>query len=170
MSPPSTPRWAGPVLTRRTLLAVSATGVAVLAAGCRASSDAAATDPAQQRTAAALRAQVGVQESLVAAYQAAGAADAALGQQTAELAAQAGTQLSRLEAAAPERRTGSASATSGAPAAAPPAGQDVRTWLHGQVTAAADSHAAACLEQTGARAALLGSISAGLRGQAVRLA
>jgi hypothetical protein len=38
------------------------------------------------------------------------------------------------------------------------------------VAAAADSHAAACLGQSGARAALLGSIAAGLRGQAGQLA
>ena len=43
-------------------------------------------------------------------------------------------------------------------------------WLRGQVAAAATSHAAACLEQSGARAALLGSIAAGLRGQDGRLA
>ncbi|MCW2741550.1 MAG: hypothetical protein JWR45_1972, partial [Blastococcus sp.] len=40
----------------------------------------------------------------------------------------------------------------------------------GQVAAAATSHAAACLDQSGARAALLGSIAAGLRGQDGRLA
>jgi hypothetical protein len=38
------------------------------------------------------------------------------------------------------------------------------------VAGAARSHAAACIVQTGARAALLGSISAGLRGQEERLA
>jgi hypothetical protein len=37
------------------------------------------------------------------------------------------------------------------------------------VTATADSHAAACVQQVGARAALLGSIAAGLRGQAGQL-
>jgi hypothetical protein len=38
------------------------------------------------------------------------------------------------------------------------------------VSAAATSHATACVEQSGARAALLGSIAAGLRGQDGRLA
>jgi hypothetical protein len=38
------------------------------------------------------------------------------------------------------------------------------------VSAAAASHAAACVEQSGARAALLGSIAAGLAGQDGRLA
>jgi hypothetical protein len=43
-------------------------------------------------------------------------------------------------------------------------------WLRGQVAAAADSHATASVDQSGARAALLGSIAAGLRGQDGRLA
>ncbi|MGK5112206.1 hypothetical protein MY520_09365, partial [Geodermatophilus sp. CPCC 205506] len=63
----------------------------------------------------------------------------------------------------------SASASASA-AAAPPAGGDVRGWLRDQVSAAADAHAAACVEQTGARAALLGSIAAGLRGHEAALA
>jgi hypothetical protein len=157
----------GPALTRRTLLAASASAVALLAAGCTFSGGTAA-DPTAERETDALAGQVGVQESLVAAYRSAAAADAAVGQQVAELAGQAGAQLSRLRSAAPSAR--SAGGSSAAAPAAPPAGQDVRTWLRGQVTTAADSHAAACLAQTGARAALLGSIAAGLRGQAGRLA
>jgi hypothetical protein len=77
----------------------------------------------------------------------------------AELAAQAGEQLERLRAAAP----GGAASAPSSPAA--PSGPDARAWLRGQVATAAASHAAACLEQSGARAALLGSIAAGLRGQ-----
>jgi hypothetical protein len=46
----------------------------------------------------------------------------------------------------------------------------VRTWLREQVTGAAASHAAACARQTGARAALLGSVAAGLRGHEAALA
>jgi hypothetical protein len=38
------------------------------------------------------------------------------------------------------------------------------------VTAAADAHAGACPDFSGGRAALLGSIAAGLRGQATQLA
>ncbi len=38
------------------------------------------------------------------------------------------------------------------------------------VTAAASAHARACARQTGARAALLGSIAAGLRGHEAALA
>ena len=108
----------------------------------------------------------------MAAYAAVTAADAALGTRVAELATQAGTQLARLRAAAPT--TAAAGSASGdAPRRQlrrPPPGTDPRAWLRAQVTSAADSHAAACLGQTGARAALLGSIAAGLRGQAGRLA
>ena len=81
----------------------------------------------------------------------------------AELAAQADEQLTRLRAAA--RKLGA----SASPVAAP-AGGDTRAWLRGQVAAAATSHATASVDQSGARAALLGSIAAGLRGQDGRLA
>ena len=83
----------------------------------------------------------------------------------AELAAQAGEQLARLRAAAP-----GSSASRRLVRQRPPAGPEARAWLRAQVAAAATSHAAACLEQSGARAALLGSIAAGLRGQDGRLA
>ena len=46
----------------------------------------------------------------------------------------------------------------------------LRGWLRERVSAAAGAHAAACVEQTGARAALLGSIAAGLRGHEAALA
>jgi cellulase/cellobiase CelA1 len=105
----------------------------------------------------------------VDAYAAVAVADAAVGQQVAPLAEQARTQLTRLEAASP----GSGSSSSSSPTASSSAsdvGADPRAWLRQQVTAAADSHAGACLQQSGARAALLGSLAAGLRGHAARLA
>lgn len=151
-----------PGFSRRTLLAASATGLALLVAGC-------SSPPADQREqvtskqADALAAQVAVQQTLVAAFAAAAAADPALGTRVAELASQADAQLTRLKAASP----GSSSRSS---AAAPAAGPDARAWLRAQIASAADSHGAAAVDQSGARAALLGSIAAGLRGQAGRLA
>jgi hypothetical protein len=152
-----------PGFSRRTLLAASAAGLALLATGC-------SSPPAEEREkvtseqADLLSAQVAVQEALVAAFAAAGAADPGLGAAVAEMATQADQQLTRLRAAAPGS-SGSASS----PPAAPPA-PEARAWLRGQVSAAATSHATACLDQSGARAALLGSIAAGLRGQDGRLA
>ncbi len=150
-------------LSRRTLLAVSAAGVAFLATGCTSSS----TDEREQLTseqADSLGAQVAVQEAVVSAFVAAGAADPALAAEMADLAAQADEQLTRLRAAAP----GSSSST--APAGSAPPAPGTRAWLRGQVSTAAASHAAACVDQSGARAALLGSIAAGLAGQDGRLA
>jgi hypothetical protein len=150
--------------SRRALLAASAVGLSVLVVGCTAEP----TDPREQVTseqADELAAQVAVQEALVAAFAAAGAADPALASAVAEQEAQAQEQLDRLKAAAPGA---SSSATSSTPA--PPAGPDARAWLRAQVGDAAASHAAACLDQSGARAALLGSIAAGLRGQEAVLA
>jgi hypothetical protein len=46
----------------------------------------------------------------------------------------------------------------------------VRAWLREQVAAAATSHAGACVDASGARAALLGSVAAGLRGHEAALA
>jgi len=105
-----------------------------------------------------------VQEALVAAFAAAGAADPALAGAVAEQAAQAQEQLDRLKAAAP----GASSPAASSPAA--PAGPDAKAWLRTQVADTASSHATACLDQSGARAALLGSIAAGLRGQDAVLA
>jgi len=161
MPPTASPHPPG--FSRRTLLAVSATGLALLATGC-------SSPPAEEREkvtseqADRLSAQVKVQETLVAAFAAAGAADAGLGAEVAVLAAQADEQLTRLRAAAPGA---SSPAASSAPV---PAAPGTRAWLRGQVAAAATSHAAACLDQSGARAALLGSVAAGLRGQDARLA
>ncbi len=161
MSSHPAPRTRG--FSRRTLLAASATGVALLAAGCTSS-------PEEQRErvtgeqADQLLAQVGVQETLVAAYPVAGAADPALAADVAELAAQAGEQLARLRAAAPGATPSPVSPGT------PPSPEEARSWLRAQVAAAATSHATACVAQSGARAALLGSITAGLRGQDGRLA
>ncbi len=102
-----------------------------------------------------------MQEQLVAAYATAFAAAPDLAAAAASLADQAQVQLDRLRSAAPSV-TGSVTTPSGT-APVPPGG--ARADLRAQVAAAAESHAAACLDFTGARAALLGSIAAGLRGQ-----
>jgi hypothetical protein len=152
--------------SRRTLLAASAVGLSVLVVGCTAEP----ADPREQVTseqADELAAQVAVQESLVAAFAAAGAADPALAGAVAEQAAQVQEQLDRLKAAAPGA-SASSSGSSSSPAA--PAGPEARAWLRTQVADTAASHAAACLDQSGARAALLGSIAAGLKGQDAVLA
>ncbi|MGY1594845.1 hypothetical protein ACI79D_22960 [Geodermatophilus sp. SYSU D00708] len=165
MSPSPPPAPLG--LSRRAFLVGSA-GLALAAAGCTGGSD----DPAvDRRQADRLAAQVAVQEAVVAAYAAAGAADTALAGEVGELAAQAGQQLDRLRAAAPSS-TSSAAASSSSPAAGatPPPGADVRGWLREQVAAAAGSHADASVDQSGAPAALLGSIAAGLRGHEAALA
>ena len=154
---------AGFPLTRRTLLAASAAGVAALAAGCT-SPPTVVRPPVSDKQAQALAAQVTVQEALVAAYATAGTADPAVKAAVATLASQADEQLRALRAASPGRRS-----SSPAPSTAPPPG-DAQAWLRGQVAATATSHATACLDQSGARAALLGSIAAGLRGQDRRLA
>jgi hypothetical protein len=159
MSPISTSP--SPGFSRRTLLAASAAGLAVLVAGC-SSPPADGREQVTSKQADALAAQVAVQQTLVAAFAAAGAADPALATAVAELASQADAQLTRLKAASP--------GSSGSSAAAPSVGPDARGWLRTQVAAAADSHAAAAVDQSGARAALLGSIAAGLRGQDGRLA
>ncbi len=157
---------AGLALSRRSFLAAaSAAGVTLLVSSC--TSD--APDGQEPVTAAqvdSLADQVAVQHTLVAAYAAVAAANANFGEEIAPLAEQAGAQLDRLLAASPG--SGSSSAAASSPAA--DVGSDPRTWLRQQVAATADSHAAACLEQSGARAALLGSIAAGLRGHTVRLA
>jgi hypothetical protein len=156
---------AGPALSRRSFLAAaSATGMALLVSGCTSG----AADDQEPVTAAqvdSLAAQVTVQQSLVDAYAAAAGANASFGQEIAPLAEQAGAQLDRLRKASPGSSSSPAASSSAADV-----GADPRAWLREKVSATADSHAAACLEQSGARAALLGSIAAGLRGHAVRLA
>jgi hypothetical protein len=156
---------AGLALSRRSFLAAaSAAGVALLASSCTSG----ASDDQEPVTAAqvdSLADQVAVQESLVAAYAAAAAANASFGKEIAPLAGQATDQLHRLQKASPVGTSSSAAAST----SAADVGADPRAWLSEKVTATADSHAAACLKQSGARAALLGSISAGLRGHAARL-
>lgn len=149
--------------SRRAFLAASGAGLAGLVAGCT-TEPAAPREQVTGRQADDLAAQVAVQESLVADFAAAGAADPALGTAVAEQAAQAQVQLDRLRAAAP-----GATASSATSSGAPP-GAEARGWLRTRVAEAATSHATACLDQSGARAALLGSIAAGLRGQDAVLA
>jgi hypothetical protein len=161
MSPPLPPRPPG--ISRRTLLAASAAGIALLTVGCTSTS-ADEREKVTSEQADDLTAQVAVQEAVVAAYAAARAADPGLAAEVAELAAQAGEQLDRLRAAVPGS-TPSAGSSSAAPAA-----PGTRAWLRGQVADAAASHADACVGQSGARAALLGSIAAGLSGQDGQLA
>src|SRR3954471_11255703 len=163
--PPTTP-FSAPAFSRRTLLAGSTAALGVLLVGCTSSDSGTPTVTPQQ--ADELAGQVTVQESLVAAFGAATAADPALGPEVADLAAQAQQQLDRLKAAAPGPSSSASSPSS--PGVAPPAAPEARAWLRTRIAAAADSHANACLDQTGARAALLGSIAAGLRGQEARLA
>jgi hypothetical protein len=148
--------------SRRSLLAASAAGLGVLLVGCT-SDDGQAPVTAQQ--ADQLAGQVTAQQALVDAFAAAAAADPALGAAVTDQATQAQQQLDRLRAAAPGPSSSASSS-----AAAVPVGQDPRAWLRDQIGATADSHAQACLDQLGARAALLGSIAAGLRGMAGTLA
>lgn len=161
MSPTALPVPQG--FTRRTLLAASAAGLALLVAGCTEEP----ADPREQVTseqADELAAQVAVQEALVAAFAAAGAADPALAAAVTAQAEQAQAQLDRLRDASPGSSS-SATSSSASSSPAAPAGPEARAWLRSRVAQAAESHAAACLDQSGARAALLGSIAAGLRGQ-----
>jgi hypothetical protein len=157
--------------SRRAFLAASA-GLAVLAAGCTSGSPGAPVVSTEE--ADRLAEQVGVQEAVVAAYAAATTTDPALA--VSDLAAQATDQLDRLRAAAPSPTSSAAASSTSSPAAsssaapAAPPGGDVRTWLREQVAGAAASHAAACARQAGARAALLGSVAAGLRGHEAALA
>lgn len=162
MPPP--PPLASRAFSRRTLLAVSAAGLAVAAAGCTSSPEVDERDTVTSAQADELAAQVEVQATLVRAYELASAADPALAAAAVDLTTQARAQLDRLREAAPGS---SASAT--APTETPPPGEG-QPWLRAQVAAAASSHAAAALGQSGGRAALLGSIAAGLRGHDARLA
>jgi hypothetical protein len=150
--------------SRRSLLVATLAGTAVAAVGCTGEAGDAA-DAVTEAQADQLAAQVDVHTALVAAFDRAFAAG--------PLAGQAREQLARLRAAAPRSGGSSPATASSAPssAAAPPldpagAGEYLRT----EVARAADAHAAACPGFSGARAALLGSIAAGLRGQDGQLA
>jgi hypothetical protein len=155
----------GRPFSRRSLLVAALAGTAVVAAGCTDSSadDADAVTPAQVDQ---LAAQVRVQEALVAAYDRALAASPELAGTAAPLADQARAQLDRLQAAAPGAGRSTAAAT---PAPVVDA-TGARAYLRAEVASAAEAHATACPSFTGGRAALLGSIAAGLRGQDGQLA
>jgi hypothetical protein len=152
--------------SRRTLLVATLAGTAGLAAGCTGGPGD-GTDAVTPAQADQLAAQVAVQAALVAAFDRALAASPQLAGPAAGLAEQARQQLERLRAAVPDADA-SASATSGS--AAPLAAAGAREYLRGEIARAADAHATACPGFSGARAALLGSIAAGLRGQAGQLA
>jgi hypothetical protein len=160
--------------SRRRLLVAALAGTALAVTGCTtgAADDADAVTPTQVDQ---LAAQVRVQETLVAAYDDAFAASPELAAAAGPLAEQARAQLERLRAAAPGAGAGPSSTGSSSPGSSPtgaptvdPAG--ARAYLRAQVATAADAHAAACPGFTGGRAALLGSIAAGLRGQDGQLA
>jgi hypothetical protein len=157
--------------SRRTLLVATLTGTAALAVGCTGGDPRNAVTPAQ---ADQLAAQVDVQTALVAAFDRALAASPELAGTATVLADQARQQLDRLRAAAPGSGRSAASsegATASASAGAvplDPAG--ARAYLRAEVARAADAHATACPAFSGARAALLGCIAAGLRGQDGQLA
>ncbi|MGY2081377.1 hypothetical protein [Modestobacter sp. SYSU DS0657] len=146
--------------SRRTLLAAALAGTAATAMACTAGDGGDPADAVTPQQADQLAAQLTVQQTLVRAYDQAFAADPELAAAAATLAQQARTQLDRLQAASPRATGSSAPPTGGGP---DPAG--ARAWLRTQVVAAADAHAAAAPTFSGARAALLGSIAAGLRGQ-----
>jgi hypothetical protein len=173
-SPGAVP-WA---FSRRTLLAAALVGTTATAAGCTTATGepADAVTPAQVDQ---LAEQVAVQTALVDAYDRAFAAAPGLAGAAASLAEQARAQLDRLRDASPGAGAGSAasgSAASGSvagsgPAPAVPADPDgARAFLRAEVGRAWAAHAAACPDFTGARAALLGSIAAGLRGAEGQLA
>ena len=175
MSGPLPPSPAAGAFSRRSLLLGALAGAGVLVTGCTSdpAEPADAVTPAQVDQ---LADQVRVQEELVAAYDRALATAPELAAAAAGLAAQARAQLDRLRAAAP----GAAASSSAAPAPGsaspttaadgPPDAAGARGWLRDRVTSAADAHATACPAFSGGRAALLGSIAAGLRGQAGQLA
>ena len=163
MSTRPAPPAAGGAFTRRTLLVaaglVPALGLVAACTGEPPGAD--AVTPAQVDR---LAAQVVAQEQLVAAGAVAFAASPELAAAAAPLAEQWQQQLDRLRRAAPSATaSASASASVSSGSAAAPAA-DPRAQLRTQVATTADAHATACLEFTGARAALLGSIAAGLRG------
>ncbi|MGY1749777.1 hypothetical protein [Modestobacter sp. SYSU DS0511] len=161
MSAAGSPVPRASAFSRRTLLAAALAGTAATAMACTAGGG--GGDPADAVTpqqADQLAAQLTVQQTLVRAYDQAFAADPELAADAATLAQQARTQLDRLQAASP-RATGSSTP----PAGGGPDPAGARAWLRTQVVATADAHAAAAPTFSGARAALLGSIAAGLRGQ-----
>jgi hypothetical protein len=159
-------------VSRRTVLTALAVGTATLVTGCTGWSGDDAGETAGPPERDPLADQVDAQQALVDAYATAFAASPDLATRAAPLAAQTAEQLTRLQAAAPALPTTAAATTPGAPTtASPPAPlpADALGWLRGQVEVAAASHATACPGLSGPRAALLGSIAAGLRGHTTQL-
>ncbi|MCZ2838940.1 hypothetical protein [Modestobacter sp. VKM Ac-2985] len=153
--------------TRRSLLVATLAGTALVAIGCTGSPGD-VTDAVTPAQVDQLAAQVRVQEAVVTAYDQAVSSAPELAASLTPLAAQALAQLDRLRAAAPGDPGTTAASTSGV--AAPTDPTEARAWLRNLVGTAAATHAAACPDFTGGRAALLGSIAAGLRGQETVLA
>lgn len=171
-SRPARPVAAGALTRRSVLLAAGAVPVLGALAACTGSPPGADAVTPQQVD--RLAGQVAVQAELVAAVEAVLAAAPDLAAAVPAVADQCRAQLRRLQDAAPTV-TGSPTASGTAAGTAtgtatPTVPGDPRAELRTRLTAAADSHATACLDFTGARAALLGSIAAGLRGQLVVLA
>ncbi|SEO89118.1 hypothetical protein [Trujillonella endophytica] len=156
----ASPAPSPPGFPRRTLLAgvLGAAGLTLLA-GCTSDDGDGARAP-DQAGSDLLADQVAVQEVVVAAYAAAAAADPALGDEVEPQALQALAQLEELRNAAPGATPSSAGAGTG-----PAPGTDARVWLREQLGVAAGAHEEACADHEGGRAALLGSVAAGLRGQ-----
>lgn len=175
-SRPARPVAAGALTRRSVLLAAGAVPVLGALAACTGSPPGADAVTPQQVD--RLAGQVAVQAELVAAVEAVLAAAPDLAAAVPAVADQCRAQLRRLQDAAPTvtgspTASGTAAGTAAGTAtgtATPTVPGDPRAELRTRLTAAADSHATACLDFTGARAALLGSIAAGLRGQLVVLA
>lgn len=167
----SSPAVPAGALSRRTLLTAALVGTAALVTGCTTAGGepADAVTPAQVDR---LADQVAVQLALVAAVDQALIASPGLGLPATVLAEQARAQLARLQAAAPGAATPSGPSAGAAPAApvVPSDPSGARAFLRAEVSRAWTAHAAACPDLTGARAALLGSIAAGLRGAEGQLA
>ena len=137
----------------------------MLVVGCTAEP----ADPREQVTseqADELAAQVAVQEALVAAFAAAGSRRPGAGHRRGRAGGQAQEQLDAAEGRG-ARRVRLAVVDLGVP---PRPARRPRPGCATQIADTATSHATACLDQSGARAALLGSIAAGLRGQDAVLA
>ncbi len=172
-SRPARPVAAGALTRRSVLLAAGAVPVLGALAACTGSPPGADAVTPQQVD--RLAGQVAVQAELVAAVEAVLAAAPDLAAAVPAVADQCRAQLRRLQDAAPTvtgspTASGTAAGTARPATATPTVPGDPRAELRTRLTAAADSHATACLDFTGARAALLGSIAAGLRGQLVVLA
>ncbi|MGY1838461.1 MULTISPECIES: hypothetical protein [unclassified Modestobacter] len=165
MSAAGSPSLPAGAFSRRTLLAAALVGTAATAVACTAGDGGDPADAVTPRQADQLAAQLAVQRTLVDAYEQALAADPQLAAVAQPLAEQARTQLERLRAAAPGAGDGTTP-----PAGVGPDPDGARAWLRARVATAADAHTVAAPTFSGARAALLGSIAAGLRGQDALLA